>query len=74
MKAPTICTWYGIKEAKRRQKKRFDFGGIYDDRFPIKNWINFTQFKKGFGGKERLFPPMLYQWHFPFKKPRPSTA
>ncbi|SRR5258708_250325 len=58
--APTLLTWEAIKLAKNPPTggkcKVFDFDGIYDERFPLKSWIGFTKFKKGFGGKEIEYP------------------
>jgi len=48
--------YYGILWAKKHGYKLFDFEGIYDERFPNKNWLGFTHFKKSFGGKEVLYP------------------
>jgi len=54
--APTLLTWKGILLAKKNKCKAFDFDGIYDERFPIKTWLGFTKFKKGFGGYEVKYP------------------
>ena len=48
--------YQGILWAKRMGCKVFDFGGIYDDRFPNKSWLGFTHFKKSFGGLEVPYP------------------
>ena len=48
--------WEGIKWAKGRGAKVFDFEGIYDERFPNKSWLGFTHFKKSFGGYEVTYP------------------
>ncbi|MBI2103894.1 peptidoglycan bridge formation glycyltransferase FemA/FemB family protein, partial [Candidatus Woesebacteria bacterium] len=48
--------WEGILWAKARGAKVFDFEGIYDPRFPNKNWKGFTHFKKSFGGYEVEYP------------------
>jgi len=48
--------WEGIKWAKKNKCTHFDFEGIYDKRFPIKNWIGFTRFKSKFGGKKKEYP------------------
>ncbi len=50
--APTLLTWNAILLAKKLGFKTFDFDGIYDEKFPVKSWLGFTKFKKGFGGKE----------------------
>lgn len=54
--APTLLTWHTIQFAKKKRFKIYDFDGIYDERFPIKSWLGFTRFKKGFGGKELEYP------------------
>lgn len=48
--------WEGILWAKKKKAKIFDFEGIYDERFPLKNWKGFSHFKKSFGGKEVEYP------------------
>lgn len=48
--------WEGIKWAKKKGAKVFDFEGIYDERFPNKSWQGFTHFKKSFGGYEVTYP------------------
>lgn len=53
---PTLLVWRQIMNAKKKGCKVFDFEGIYDERFPIKDWKGFSRFKKGFGGKEIEYP------------------
>lgn len=48
--------WDGIKWAKNKGSKIFDFEGIYDRRFPKESWKGFSFFKKGFGGEEKTYP------------------
>ncbi|KKU10110.1 MAG: FemAB domain protein [Candidatus Woesebacteria bacterium GW2011_GWB1_45_5] len=48
--------YQGILWAKRQGCKFFDFEGIYDSRFPNKDWLGFTHFKKAFGGYEISYP------------------
>jgi lipid II:glycine glycyltransferase (peptidoglycan interpeptide bridge formation enzyme) len=48
--------YQGILWAKEQGCKVFDFEGIYDERFPNKNWLGFSHFKKSFGGTEVLYP------------------
>ncbi len=48
--------WEGILWAKEQGVKIFDFGGIYDNRFPNKSWFGFSHFKKSFGGHEMKYP------------------
>ncbi len=52
--------------AKKSGCKVFDFDGIYDERFPIKTWLGFTKFKKGFGGKEIEYPGCYISRALPF--------
>ena len=49
--APYLLKWQEIKEAKESGLKYFDFYGINE----IK-WPGVTRFKKGFGGKEVVYP------------------
>ncbi len=53
--APSLCVWEGIREAKRRKLKVFDFDGIYDGSWSLHKWKGFTKFKEGFGGKSIFF-------------------
>lgn len=48
--APTVLTWAAIQLAQQEGCDIFDFGGIYDPRYPhmFKGWQGFTQFKTGF--------------------------
>ena len=48
--------YQGILWAKKNGYKIFDFEGIYDPRFPNKNWLGFTHFKRSFGGYEVSYP------------------
>jgi len=48
--------WEGIRWAKRKGARIFNFEGIYDPRFPNKKWLGFTHFKKSFGGYEVKYP------------------
>jgi lipid II:glycine glycyltransferase (peptidoglycan interpeptide bridge formation enzyme) len=48
--------WEGILWAKSKGAKIFDFEGIFDERFPNRDWKGFTHFKKSFGGKEKEYP------------------
>lgn len=62
--APSLLVWESVKLAKKLKLKIFDFGGIYDERFPLKSWKGFTRFKESFGGKEVIFPGMLQKFFF----------
>lgn len=54
--------WEMIKIAKKDKKKFFDFEGIYDERYPLKNWGGFTEFKRKFGGEVVIYPGCLQKW------------
>jgi len=56
--APTLLVWEALKTAKRRGMNRFDFVGVWDDRKPAAHhdWLGFTKFKEGFGGKPFYYP------------------
>ncbi len=56
----------GILWAKRMGCKKFDFEGIYDERFPDKSWLGFTRFKKSFGGTEISYSGCYTKFRFPF--------
>lgn len=58
--------WRGILWGKSRKSKHFDFEGIYDERFPKKDWIGFSHFKRSFGGAEVLYPGCFIRYSFPF--------
>lgn len=48
--------YQGILWAKKNGYKIFDFEGVYDPRFPNKDWLGFTHFKRSFGGYEVAYP------------------
>jgi len=56
--APTLLTWKAIQTAKENGCDVFDFGGIYDARYPgmYKKWQGFTKFKEGFNPTPLLYP------------------
>lgn len=54
--APTLLVWEAIKRAKEKGCTVYDFVGIFDARYPNKDWLGFTKFKEGFGGKEVIYP------------------
>lgn len=64
--APSLLIWESIRLAKKSRKKIFDFGGIYDERFPLKNWKGFTEFKRKFGGNVVEYPGPLFKYFNPF--------
>ncbi len=59
---PYLVVWKAMQEAKKRKCKLWDFEGIYDERFPNKDWLGFSHFKKSFGGSEILFPDSVTKW------------
>lgn len=61
--APTLLTWSAIQTAKLRGCEIFDFGGIYDPRYPkmYKRWQGFTKFKSGFNPTVVSYPPTTLQ-------------
>lgn len=56
--APTLITWEAMKISKKKGMQSFDFVGVWDERFPAdnKDWLGFTKFKEGFGGKPLYYP------------------
>ncbi|OGV88994.1 hypothetical protein A2Z41_00470 [Microgenomates group bacterium RBG_19FT_COMBO_39_10] len=54
--AQYLLVWEAMKLAKKRGCQIFDFEGIYDKRFPVKDWQGFSHFKKSFGGQEIEYP------------------
>jgi peptidoglycan pentaglycine glycine transferase (the first glycine) len=68
--APTLVVWEAIKKAKKEGSRIFDFEGIYDPRFPqLKAWKGFTSFKKGFRGKEIIYPKPISRAFWPLELP-----
>jgi len=61
--APTLLTWTAMQRAKSEGCEIFDFGGIYDSRYPkmYKKWIGFTKFKSGFNPTVISYPPTTLQ-------------
>jgi lipid II:glycine glycyltransferase (peptidoglycan interpeptide bridge formation enzyme) len=61
--APTLLTWTAIQTAKAEGCEIFDFGGIYDPRYPkmYKRWQGFTKFKSGFNPTVVSYPPTSLQ-------------
>lgn len=58
--------YQGILWAKRNGFKVFDFEGVYDSRFPNKDWLGFTHFKRSFGGYEVSYPGTYIKNRLPF--------
>ncbi|MFH1244835.1 MAG: GNAT family N-acetyltransferase [bacterium] len=57
--APTLLTWTAMLTARGQGCDIFDFGGIYDPRYPrmYRKWQGFTQFKAGFRPTVVTYPP-----------------
>ncbi len=65
--APTLLVWEAMKLSKKMGCTKFDFEGIFDERFPEnKSWLGFTHFKEGFRGEEVLYPSPLVLNRLPF--------
>ena len=54
--------WEEILRAKNNGLKYFDLEGIYDDRWPQKRWVGFTEFKRRFGGDQISYPGSFFRW------------
>lgn len=54
--------WETMMWAKDHGIKYYDFEGIYDEKYPIKKWIGFTEFKKKFGGDVITHPGSFMKW------------
>ncbi len=54
--------WEVMMSEKKSGMRYFDFEGIYDNRWPQKKWLGFTEFKKKFGGKIITFPGCFHRW------------
>ncbi len=46
-----LILWEAIREAKKREKKKFNFYGIVENK-PKHPWSGLSKFKKGFGGHQ----------------------
>ena len=56
--APTLLVWEALKISKKHGCKDFDFVGVWDQRKPKDHhdWLGFTKFKEGFGGRPFYYP------------------
>ena len=56
--APTLLVWEALKISKQHTMKQFDFVGVWDERKAGEHhdWLGFTKFKEGFGGKTFYYP------------------
>lgn len=61
--APTLLTWTALTQSQRRHCDIFDFGGIYDPRYPrlYKKWLGFTKFKSTFNPTTISYPTTQLQ-------------
>jgi lipid II:glycine glycyltransferase (peptidoglycan interpeptide bridge formation enzyme) len=59
---PYLVVWKAMQEVKKRGCVFWDFEGIYDARWPNKDWKGFSRFKKSFGGKEVLYSGTYIKW------------
>lgn len=61
--APTLLTWTAMQSVKANGCDIFDFGGIFDPRYPklYKNWRGFTKFKSGFNPTIVSYPQTTLQ-------------
>ena len=59
--APYLLHWTAIREARKRGCGEYDFWGI-----DPKKWPGVTRFKKGFGGREILYPKSFDIVYRPF--------
>lgn len=62
LKSHPILVWETIKIAKAKGVSFYNFEGIQDDRFPLKNWDGFSEFKRRFGGSEKSYPGCFIKW------------
>lgn len=65
-----LLVWEGIKWAKKKGIKVFDFESIYDARNPHENkrWIGFSEFKKRFHGEIVNYPSSYVKYYNLFFK------
>lgn len=63
--APSLIIHEALKIGQERKLKEFDFDGVFDERFPNKRWLGYTQFKRGFGGSYVFYAP-CYVKHLAF--------
>lgn len=61
--APTLLTWTSMEMAKQAGCDIYDFGGVYDRRYPklYKRWQGFSKFKEGFRPTFVQYPPSRLQ-------------
>lgn len=57
-----LLVYEAIIRALKMNKMYFDFEGIFDERFPLKKWHGFSEFKRKFGGVEIEYPGAFSKW------------
>jgi len=57
--ASYLLQWEAILEAKRRNKKRYNFFGVAPNESKNHPWYGLTLFKTGFGGEKEFFLPVM---------------
>ncbi|MEK7637194.1 MAG: peptidoglycan bridge formation glycyltransferase FemA/FemB family protein [Patescibacteria group bacterium] len=56
---PYLLQWETIKQAHQRGVKEYDLWGIAPDDEPTHKWAGITRFKRGFSGRQIVFPLSL---------------
>lgn len=54
--APYLLHWEAIRLCQKLGFKEYDFGGVAPEDEPAHPWAGISRFKKGFGGKEVVYP------------------
>ena len=50
--APYLLHWKAIQDAKKKDYKNYDFGGVSPEKEDKHKWSGISRFKRGFGGKQ----------------------
>lgn len=56
---PYLLQWETIKKAHQQGMKDYDLWGVAPDDMPTHKWAGITRFKRGFGGRQIVFPSSL---------------
>lgn len=59
---PYTGVWKLMQKAKQHRCTIWDFEGIFDSRWPNRNILGYSHFKKSFGGYEVFFPGSFTRW------------
>jgi lipid II:glycine glycyltransferase (peptidoglycan interpeptide bridge formation enzyme) len=54
--------WEVMLSCKKEGLRWFDFEGVFDERWPMKRWKGFSEFKRKFGGKVIDYPGSFVRW------------